>query len=178
MAFQDCPLENFPTKMNDDKNTEPVTNLSLAQGHSNQCIQRILNNEDPGAGANAASRVDMTFVATDPLSELVWSPQKGLSLRCADGSFSNKKPSLLWGVGSTKMGSGSSSDMPTSNTKKPINEKDFMGSLAARNIGSEVARGDNYIISPTSNAGIMPLSGSSHELRTGNDVLFEMPSEV
>ncbi|KAG8658631.1 uncharacterized protein LOC110611301 isoform X2 [Manihot esculenta] len=152
--------------MNDDKNTEPVTNLSLAQGHSNQCIQRILNNEDPGAGANAASRVDMTFVATDPLSELVWSPQKGLSLRCADGSFSNKKPSLLWGVGSTKMGSGSSSDMPTSNNNKPINEKDFMGSLAARNIGSEVAGGDNYIISPTSNAGIMPLSGSSHELRT------------
>ncbi|XP_065863152.1 uncharacterized protein [Euphorbia lathyris] len=59
----------------DDENILQSTNLSLALGYSNQCIQTILNS-DPGAGANAASRVDMTFVATNTLAELVWSPKR------------------------------------------------------------------------------------------------------
>ncbi|XVE65900.1 hypothetical protein DITRI_Ditri08aG0037100 [Diplodiscus trichospermus] len=60
----------------ENENKDPVTDLGLALGYSNHSIQRRLSN-DLGAGANAASRIDMTFVATDPLSELVWSPQKG-----------------------------------------------------------------------------------------------------
>ncbi|XP_058001127.1 uncharacterized protein LOC110673214 isoform X2 [Hevea brasiliensis] len=96
----------------------------------------------------------MTFVATDRLSELVWSPQKGLSLRYADGSFSNKKPSLLWGVGPTNMASGSSYDIPLLNTDKTINKKNFMASLAASNMGSEVAGGDDSAIFPTDGPGL------------------------
>ncbi|XWS13777.1 hypothetical protein CRYUN_Cryun36dG0067400 [Craigia yunnanensis] len=60
----------------ENENIEPVTDLGLALGYSNHSIQRRFSN-DLGAGANAASRIDITFVATDPLSELVWSPQKG-----------------------------------------------------------------------------------------------------
>ncbi|KAJ1385593.1 hypothetical protein SESBI_41556 [Sesbania bispinosa] len=55
------------------------------------------------AGANVASRVDMRFAATDPLSEIVWSPDKGLSLRCADSSFADKNNSLFRDVGPSCM---------------------------------------------------------------------------
>ncbi|XP_022739593.1 uncharacterized protein LOC111291806 isoform X2 [Durio zibethinus] len=82
----------------EDEKIDPVTDLGLALGYSNQRIQRKLSN-DLGAGANAASRIDMTFVATDPLSELVWSPQKGPRLKCTDFSFSDKNHSLGRGSG-------------------------------------------------------------------------------
>lgn len=62
-----------------NENIEPVTDLGLALSYSNQCIQSRLNS-DSGAGANAGSVLGMTFVATEPLSELVWSTDKGLSL--------------------------------------------------------------------------------------------------
>lgn len=52
--------------------------------------------KDSGAGANANSRTDMVLITTNPLSELVWSPQKGLSLKYANSSLSEKKASLLW----------------------------------------------------------------------------------
>lgn len=71
----------------DDKNIEPVTD---------QCFQRRVKN-DSGAGANAGSSVDKTFAATNALSELVWSPKKGLSLKCADGTFSDKKTLSVMG---------------------------------------------------------------------------------
>ncbi|KAK9931019.1 hypothetical protein M0R45_018315 [Rubus argutus] len=63
-----------------NENIEPVTDLGLALGYSNQSIQSRLNS-DSGAGANAGSvqELDMTFVATEPLSELVWSSDKGPS---------------------------------------------------------------------------------------------------
>jgi hypothetical protein len=47
-----------------------------------------LNKNSSGAGANAASRADMILATTDPLSEIVWSPEKGLSLKCADKNSS------------------------------------------------------------------------------------------
>ncbi|KAE8718356.1 Zinc knuckle family protein, putative isoform 3 [Hibiscus syriacus] len=62
----------------ESENIEPVTDLGLALGNSNHDIQRRSSN-DLGAGANAASRIDETFVATDPPSELVWSPREGPS---------------------------------------------------------------------------------------------------
>lgn len=40
------------------------------------------------SAANAATR--MKFASVDALSELVWSPRNGLSLRCADFSFTGK----------------------------------------------------------------------------------------
>ncbi|XP_015573439.2 uncharacterized protein LOC8280168 isoform X2 [Ricinus communis] len=166
-----------PTKMNvDDKNIEPSTNLSLALGYSNQCIQRNLSN-DPGAGANAASTADITFVATDPLSELVWSPHKGLSLRCADGSFIDKKPSLLPGVGPTYMASGSSSDKPISNTGKLFDNEICIASLPACKLASEIS-GDNSTTFLTSNVGIMPLSGTGLDKTATGDQVVEMKNAV
>ncbi|KAK8495767.1 hypothetical protein V6N12_024996 [Hibiscus sabdariffa] len=86
----------------ESENTEAVSDLELALGYSNHGIQRQLSN-DLGAGANAASRIDKTFVATDPLSELVWTPRKGLSLKCTECSFPDKKQSLVWGAGPSNM---------------------------------------------------------------------------
>ncbi|XP_020534175.1 uncharacterized protein LOC105632094 isoform X2 [Jatropha curcas] len=161
-------------KMNvDDKNIEPLTDLSLALGFSNQCIESILNDDNPGAGANAASSLDMTFVATDPLSELVWSPKKGLSIKCADGSFSNKKASLLLGVGPVNMASGSSSNKPIRSFDKPINKTKFMASLTACDLRSKVTREDDSARFPTSDVGIMPFSGTSHELKAATDDCME-----
>ncbi|XP_024023066.1 uncharacterized protein LOC112092093 [Morus notabilis] len=62
----------------DNENIEPSTDLGLALGYSSQCVKRRLNNGS-GAGANAGSGLNMTFVAQNPLSELVWSPHKGPS---------------------------------------------------------------------------------------------------
>lgn len=74
-------MELIKLKMDvDNENIEPGTDLGLALRYSNQCIQRILHS-DSGAGANAGSRIHMTFVAAEPLSELVWSKDKGMSLK-------------------------------------------------------------------------------------------------
>lgn len=55
--------------------------------------------DNSGAGVNASSTVDMAFAASDPLSELVWSPHKGLSLKCAESGLADRKPFRLWNVG-------------------------------------------------------------------------------
>lgn len=70
---------------------KPKTDFELVLNYSNQGIWK----DDSGAGANAACRIDKTFSAIDPLSEIVWSPDKGFSLKCVDSSFTNKKTSLL-----------------------------------------------------------------------------------
>ncbi|KAI4345755.1 hypothetical protein L6164_012852 [Bauhinia variegata] len=87
------------SKMNaQSEKIDPKTDLELGLNYSSQCIQKILNN-DSSAGANATSRLEnATFVASGPLSELVWSADKGLSLKCADSSFA-KNPSHFWDVG-------------------------------------------------------------------------------
>ncbi|XP_010936361.2 uncharacterized protein [Elaeis guineensis] len=62
-----------------------------------RCTESIVNEDSgagAGAGANAASRADMVFTSTNPLSELVWSPHEGLSLKYAGSSLSEKKASL------------------------------------------------------------------------------------
>lgn len=82
----------------ENENSEPVADLGLALGYSSQCTQRKLSN-DSGAGANAGFRVDMKFVTSDSLSELVWTPQNGLSMKCTDCSFTDKKSSLFWYAG-------------------------------------------------------------------------------
>ncbi|RZB44951.1 hypothetical protein D0Y65_054703 [Glycine soja] len=51
---------------------KPKTDFELVLNYSNQGIWK----DDSGAGANAACRIDKTFSATDPLSEIVWSPDK------------------------------------------------------------------------------------------------------
>ncbi|KAK8511156.1 hypothetical protein V6N12_033436 [Hibiscus sabdariffa] len=83
---------------------EPLADLGLALGYSGYRVVRRTSN-DLGAGANAASRIVMNFVATPtgPLSEIVWSPQKGLCLKCTECNFSENKHSLLRAVGPNDM---------------------------------------------------------------------------
>lgn len=87
-------------KMSGEENkiVKPKTDSELFLNNANQCDWKNLKN-DSCAGANAASRADMTLATTDPLSELVWSSDKGLSLKCADSSFADKNSSLFRDVG-------------------------------------------------------------------------------
>ncbi|GFP95879.1 hypothetical protein PHJA_001732100 [Phtheirospermum japonicum] len=81
--------------------------LGLSLGSTNYGAEQSLNDEDNnnlGAGVNAAtSRIDdMVFASSDdPLSELVWSPRSGLSLKCADSSLPDHRPFFQWNVGPT-----------------------------------------------------------------------------
>lgn len=154
----------------DNENIEPVTELGLAPSYSNQCIQRPMNIDSgagAGAGANAGSRIDMTFVASDPLSELVWSPHKGLSLKRADSSFANKKPSLLWGAGPSNV------DFPapqsfmggSSTTDKPVDE--VITPQVASHTKDDFAGANTSNASLTSACGGMPECQPNHEHKTG-----------
>lgn len=153
----------------DNENIEQVTDLGLALSYSNHCIQRQMN-IDSGAGANASSKIDMTFVASDPLSELVWSPHKGLSLKCADSSFADKKASLLWGAGPRNV------DFPapqsfmggSSTTDKPIDEV-ITPQAAACHAKDDSAGTNTLTASPSSAGGGMPECGPSHEHETGKE---------
>jgi hypothetical protein len=85
------------------------------------------SDSDSCAGANAASGVDMTLATTDPLSEIVWSPEKGLSLKCAD-----KNSSLFRDVGPSYcmvLSPPQSVIYCNSITDKPINDN-FLKSTA------------------------------------------------
>uniref|UniRef100_A0A5B7ARA4 Plus3 domain-containing protein n=1 Tax=Davidia involucrata TaxID=16924 RepID=A0A5B7ARA4_DAVIN len=150
---------------NDEK--EPVTDLGLALGYSNQCIQTRSNN-DSGAGVNASSRFDMTLVASGPLSELVWSPHKGLSLKCTDCSLAEKTPSLTWDVGPSNMILSPPLNIISReiNDDKPLEERDLITSQAAVHVESEVSNRASLASSPGSNGGMMPVVGSSHEHHT------------
>lgn len=93
------------TNFNDDD-----IDLGLALGCTTLNVQ-TRQKDDSGAGVNARSMVDMAFAASDPLSELVWSPRKGLSLKCAESGLADKKPFRLWNVGpSTLIAAPSQSD--------------------------------------------------------------------
>ncbi|KAL8048088.1 hypothetical protein ABFX02_07G041200 [Erythranthe guttata] len=59
-------------------------NLGLESGSKNYSVETHSKSSSTGAGGNAKSRMDMAFAASDPLSELVWSSNKGLGLKCAD----------------------------------------------------------------------------------------------
>lgn len=155
----------------ENENIEPVTDLRLALGYSNHSIQRRLSNA-LGAGANAASRIDLTFVATDPLSELVWSPKKGPSLKCTDCSFSDKKHSLVWGAGprSVVLSPQQINKSSRTSNEKPIDEENFNKSKSTLpDMTTKVANMDNLDKSARDNDGI----SLSHEQQTGNDNSFQ-----
>ncbi|PQP94099.1 uncharacterized protein Pyn_15443 [Prunus yedoensis var. nudiflora] len=106
----------------DNENIEPGTDLGLAPGYSNQCIQRILHS-DSGAGANAG-----------PSNVTLSPPQSNTGGR--------------------------------SSTDKPIDEENFITPQTSSHLKSEAACKD-MTMSPTSDAGVMPACGSSHEHETG-----------
>ncbi|KAL7105399.1 hypothetical protein ACP275_07G042100 [Erythranthe tilingii] len=58
--------------------------LGLESGSKNYSAETRSKSGSTGAGGNAKSRMDIAFAASDPLSELVWSSNKGLGLKCAD----------------------------------------------------------------------------------------------
>ncbi|XP_022631553.1 uncharacterized protein LOC106777661 isoform X3 [Vigna radiata var. radiata] len=137
----------------ENKKIKPKTDIELFLNNANQCVWKKLNN-DSGAGANAASRVDMTFAATDPLSEIVWSPDKGLSLRCADSSFADKNTSLFRDVGTSFVcakGDISEADAPTMHAtgdsgvkaKFKAYEEDDIGSVGHKDIVNTAATTPN-----------------------------------
>ncbi|XP_058778434.1 uncharacterized protein LOC131652558 isoform X2 [Vicia villosa] len=71
----------------ENKKVKAKTDSELFMNNANECDWKIFKSESC-AGANAASRADMKLATTDPLSEIVWSPEKGLSLKCADKNSS------------------------------------------------------------------------------------------
>ncbi|KAI4304012.1 hypothetical protein MLD38_039581 [Melastoma candidum] len=106
----------------DDGKEDPVTELGLSLGYSTVCSRKAVSNS-PSAGANAGS---LSFVAANPVSELVWSPQ-GLTLKYADCSFMERQSSRFLGVGPSNM------VMPTSHAEKldPKNIVSTKGDIAS-----------------------------------------------
>lgn len=104
ISMSTCPVEQFiPQNENaDDDNEKPIAAIEHTLHSVEQCTQRGLN-IDPDAGANAGSRAEIEFATNNPLSELVWSPHNGLSLKCTDCSLSEKKSSLFWSSDSGNM---------------------------------------------------------------------------
>ena len=167
--------ETIQSKMNaDNDNKEESVDLGLALGYSGQCVRKALNN-DSGAGANAGSRVDMTFVPTDPLSELVWSPDKGLSLKCADSSANEKRLSLLWGTGPSNMISSPSLGITARKTipDEARGEGNLVASEATVRMKNELGEADILTCPPRSNAGIITVDGLSQEPKAGMMILIE-----
>ncbi|KAL9671877.1 hypothetical protein QQ045_009450 [Rhodiola kirilowii] len=79
----------------EDGNKEPLTDLSLPLNYHNHGIQLRKN---IGAGVNATSKVDTTLVTSHPLSELVWSSHKGISVRSTERGLTEKRSDILWGL--------------------------------------------------------------------------------
>ncbi|XP_042060295.1 uncharacterized protein LOC121804721 isoform X1 [Salvia splendens] len=77
-----------------NKSDEDI-DLRLALGSRSYSVEtRLDSSVCEGAGVNANSRVGMPFTASDPLSELVWSPNNGLSMKCAIPGLANNRPFL------------------------------------------------------------------------------------
>ncbi|MED6195717.1 hypothetical protein PIB30_040653 [Stylosanthes scabra] len=89
----------------ESKTVKAENDFKLVVNYSEQCVWKHLKNDSSGAGANAASRVDMSLSAIDPLSEIVWSPNKGFSLNCVDPSFAynNRNTNLYQDVRPSSM---------------------------------------------------------------------------
>ncbi|CAL1396473.1 unnamed protein product [Linum trigynum] len=141
----------------DESSSIALNDLGLVLSYSNRSGQRRLNNgEGSGAGTNAGPNVEMTFAAaTDPLSELVWSPRKGLSIKCADRSFfGRRQPSHLLVSRSRDIVMGSSIDKNLKEEEENSMERDA-------NVKSEA--GDMHQL--PNGMEIMPLSGSFHDLK-------------
>ncbi|WJX12431.1 hypothetical protein P8452_02935 [Trifolium repens] len=128
---------------------KPKTGLELILNYSSQYHKEKLQNES-SAGANAASRANIPFSATDPLSEIVWSPDKGFSLKCVDSSYTNKNTSLFRNVEPSSMVLALLQSV-TCATDKPIDDvfvkcgKSDVSSTdtPARNPTSDTVSGDN-----------------------------------
>ncbi|KAI4317961.1 hypothetical protein L6164_025781 [Bauhinia variegata] len=151
----------------ESEKVDPKTDLELGLNCSNQCIQKNLNNNS-GAGANATSRLETTFVAFGPLSELVWSAEKGLCIKCADSSFA-KNSSHFWDVGPSNIvlaqtrsifgGISATDEFQDDSALKPDAALCVMGDTAGTNTPS---------VHPTTDSSVMPEGKASEELDKGS----------
>ncbi|KAL3507708.1 hypothetical protein ACH5RR_033090 [Cinchona calisaya] len=109
----------------------------------------------------------MTFAAPDSLSELVWSPHNGLSLKCAECSLADKKPFLLWNVGPSNMVPSPSQGIRCNGADGENKiEGNLIISSKALHLHSEISQSVSLMQSATNNA--RPPMGSSHGQDMGN----------
>ncbi|KAK4266094.1 hypothetical protein QN277_027064 [Acacia crassicarpa] len=143
----------------------PKIDLQLGMNYSNQCILKT----GLGAGANAVSKLGMRFVPNSPLSELVWSPGKGLSLKYADSSFTDEKTSLFWDVGPSNffLGMPDSIFGVASSTDKRVDDV-FAKPIAAVSIKSDISGNDIPPKDLTSDSGAKPECKEHEEQDTGS----------
>ncbi|WOK97124.1 hypothetical protein Cni_G05832 [Canna indica] len=81
-----------------------MTDMKHAIDFAEPCGEtKTITDKESGAGANAASAAEMVLITTSPLSELIWTPQEGLSLKYAESSKAEKKPSFMWKAESFNM---------------------------------------------------------------------------
>ncbi|XP_057450218.1 uncharacterized protein LOC130741356 isoform X3 [Lotus japonicus] len=142
--------------MSEENEFKSNTDNEHFQNNANHCIWKILKN-DPRAGANAASRVDLTFAATDPLSEIVWSPSKGLRIQCADSSFADQSSYLFRDVGPSCM----VLSPPQSVTGGRLTADEPVGDVLVKPIAvictnSDIAATYASTMNPTTDSGVNP----------------------
>jgi hypothetical protein len=128
--------------MSEEENKKVKPNSDSELNNANQSDWKNLKS-DSCAGANAASRADMTLATTDPLSEIVWSLEKGLSLKCAD-----KNSSLFRDVGPSccmVLSPPQSVTYCNSITDKPI-DNNFLKSIAIACVKPDYKAGEGYSI--------------------------------
>ncbi|XP_058085092.1 uncharacterized protein LOC131232693 isoform X2 [Magnolia sinica] len=159
------PTEQFIPQRNNtvDDNEKSIAEVGPTLDSASPCTHKGLS-KDSGAGANAGTRTEITFVNNNPLSELVWSPHKGLSLKCADFSLAEKRSSLLWSTESGNM-------IVSPPQSLQANESDEAGTEAEGNVNSmqltpnpnnEISDKGTSVPSPTTIAGITTLCQTSH----------------
>lgn len=149
-------------------NIEPLPDLGLTLGYSSHCTQRDLS-RDSGAGVNAGSRINMAFAATDhPLSELVWSPHKGLILRCADSSFFNRKTSHIWDTGLSNMAFSPPQSITAKLSSDSLrNEEPFVKQQATCHPSVTIGT-DSLAMLPMSDGQVVAECGQSHMQNAGS----------
>ncbi|XP_020216183.1 uncharacterized protein LOC109799936 isoform X2 [Cajanus cajan] len=136
----------------ESKTIKPKSDIELVLNYSNQCIWK----NEPGAGANAACRINKPFPATDPLSEIIWSPDNGFSLKCVDSSFTNKNTSLFGNVEPSSMVLAlfQSVNDGISTTDKPLDDV-FVEPIAVICSKSDVSSRDTPAMQPESDSAII-----------------------
>lgn len=121
----------------EDDNNEAIADLGLSSKFHSRSIR--LNNSR-GAGVNATtSKVDITFVTSQPLSELVWCPSKGICVKNTDRgcSMTEKEAASIWGLRPNHMAVSSAKSISTklNSLENIVNDKIDSSSLCPAKFG-------------------------------------------
>ncbi|XP_058770787.1 uncharacterized protein LOC131644332 isoform X2 [Vicia villosa] len=153
-------LLNIEVEFKRSKKMKPTkTGLEfMLMNYSSEFHKRNLRNES-SAGANAAFKANTTVSTADPLSEIVWSPDKGFGLKCVDSSFKNKNTSLFRDVEPSSMvlallqsvacGNSINDDKPTDNAfVQPLTGVCVESDVSSTNIPIRPPTSDSVVIIP------------------------------